>query len=131
MTKDNLPDRAWMTPLLNRIADVAGVEAAVTLGRERAGLQIYIPERMTPDHWLAQMVGLEPAIAISKLFGSRKLDIPPAIGGDKRRRAALIAQMIEKGYSINKIVSLTGVSRSTVKEHLKHRPADDRQGSLF
>lgn len=50
---------------------------------------------------------------------------------DPAGRAMTIAQMIDKGYSINEIVRATGVSRSTVKEHLKKRPRDDRQGSLF
>lgn len=127
----DLPDRAYMTPLLNRIADVAGERAAIILGREKAGLQIYIPEKVSADHWLVEMIGLQAAAAMSEKFGSQKIDIPPALGGDKKRRAAAIAEMIDKGYSINKIVSLTGVSRSTVKEHLKKRPRDDRQGTLF
>ena len=127
----DLPDRAYMTPLLNRIADVAGERAAIILGNERAGQQIYVPKRMKEDHWLAELIGFDAATAMSKKFANQKIDIPPALGGDKKRRAATIAQMIDKGYSINTIVRLTGVSRSTVKEHLKRRPRDDRQGSLF
>ncbi|CUX57632.1 MULTISPECIES: helix-turn-helix domain-containing protein [Agrobacterium] len=127
----DLPDRAYMTPLLNRIADVAGERAAIILGNERAGQQIYVPKRMKEDHWLAELIGFDAATAMSRKFANQKIDIPPALGGDKKRRAATIAQMIDKGYSINTIVRLTGVSRSTVKEHLKRRPRDDRQGSLF
>lgn len=120
-----------MTPLLNRIADVAGERAAIILGREKAGERISIPNTMGADHWLAKLVGLDAALAMSASFGSQKIDIPPALGGDKRRRAVTIAQMIDKGYSINTIVRLTGVSRSTVKEHLKRQPRDDGQGTLF
>lgn len=127
----DLPDRAYMTPLLNRIADVAGERAAIILGREKAGQRISIPNTMPVDHWLAELIGIEAANAMAEKFGSQKIDIPPALGGDKRRRAMTIAQMIDKGYSINEIVRATGVSRSTVKEHLKKRPRDDRQGSLF
>ncbi len=127
----HLTDRAYMTPLLNRIADAVGEPAAVILGREKAGERISIPNTMLPGHWLAQLIGIEAAKAMSEKFGSQKLDIPPALGGDKRRRAVTIAQMIDKGYSINTIVRMTGVSRSTVKEHLKKRPRDDGQGSLF
>ena len=127
----DLPDRAYMTPLLNRIADVAGERAAIILGREKAGQRISIPNSMPANHWLAELSGHDAAKAMAEKFGSQKIDIPPALGGDKRRRAMTIAQMIDKGYSINEIVRATGVSRSTVKEHLKKRPRDDRQGSLF
>ncbi|CDN93442.1 MULTISPECIES: winged helix-turn-helix domain-containing protein [Agrobacterium] len=127
----DLPDRAYMTPLLNRIADVAGERAAIILGREKAGQRISIPNSMPANHWLAELIGHDAAKAMAEKFGSQKIDIPPALGGDKRRRAMTIAQMIDKGYSINEIVRATGVSRSTVKEHLKKRPRDDRQGSLF
>ncbi|MGV1784567.1 hypothetical protein [Agrobacterium tumefaciens] len=126
----DLPDRAYMTPLLNRIADVAGERAAIILGREKAGLQIYIPETVTPNHWLADLVGLDAAKAIAVAWGSKHLVVPPAMNGDKRRRASTIAELIEKGYSNNQIVALTGVSRRTVIEHRRKRP-DDRQASLF
>ncbi len=43
-TPDNQNDRVWLTPLLNRIANVAGENAAIALGRARAGERIYIPE---------------------------------------------------------------------------------------
>lgn len=131
MTDAPLPDRAWFTPLLNRIADVAGERAALILGRKKAGQQIYIPEKIKPDHWLSEMVGFEPASKISEKWGSRHIIIPPALGGDKRRRTATIARLIDQGYSVNKIVEMTGVARSTVKAHLKKHPKDERQGTLF
>lgn len=131
MSDAPLPDRAWMTPLLNRIADIAGERAALILGREKAGEQIHIPDRMTPDHWLAQLIGFEHAKAMSEKWGTKHMVIPVALNGDRRRRAAAIAEMLDKGYSINMIVRLTGVSRNTVREHAKRRGPDNRQGSLF
>ncbi|MFK3690397.1 hypothetical protein ACI2J4_08915 [Agrobacterium tumefaciens] len=126
----DLPDRAYMTPLLNRIAEVAGERAAIILGREKAGLQIYIPETITPKHWLAELIGFDAAKAMAVVWGSKHIVVPPAMNGDKRRRASTIAELIEKGYSNNQIVELTGVSRRTVIEHRRKRP-DDRQASLF
>jgi DNA-binding NarL/FixJ family response regulator len=128
-----LPDRAWFTPLLNRIADAAGDRAALILGREQAGRQIYVPGTMTPDHWLAELLGLEAASALTDRFGSQYILIPPALAGDKRKRASLIAQLADKGYSISKIVQMTGLSRSTVADHMqRHRASvEDPQGKLF
>lgn len=128
----DLPDRAWLTPLLNEIADVAGVEAAITIGQVKAGQRIYIPEKVTREHWLASLVGYDSALKISEAFGSRALIIAPAMAGAKRKRAAVIADLIEKGYSANEITRITGVARSTVMAHrAKRPPKDDPQGSLF
>ncbi len=125
-------DRLWLTPLLNKIAGVSSIEAALAIGTEKAGQQIYIPEKVKPDHWLAKLVGQSEADAIAAAFGSQHLIIPPALAGAKRKRAALIAALIEKGYSTNEITRVTGVARSTVMEHrAKQAPKDDPQGSLF
>lgn len=126
------PDRLWLTPLLNKIAAVSSEDAALALGTQRAGQKIYIPEKVSADHWLAVLVGIEDAKAIAEAFGSQHLIIPAALAGAKRKRAALIAALIEKGYSTNEITRVTGVARSTVMEHrAKQGPKDDPQGSLF
>lgn len=119
-----------MTPLLNRIADIAGERAAVLLAQAKGGQQIYIPDRVTADHWLAELIGLDAARALAVAYGSRKLILPVALSSDQRRRASAIADLLEQGYSINAIVRMTGVSRSTVREHAR-RKGDNRQGSLF
>lgn len=128
-----IPDRAWFTPLLNRIADVAGERAALLLGREKAGQQIYVPGTVKPGHWLAELVGPDAASALAEHFGDKLILIPQALSGEKRRRANTIAQLADKGYSIGKIVQLTGLSRSTVAQHVQRHRAntDDPQGNLF
>lgn len=132
----DLPDRAWLTPLLNRIADAAGEKAALILAREKSAQKIYIPapSYIDGDHWLAVMVGLDEARAIAEEFGGHDIVLPPSIGGQKRKRADILAEMIAKGHSVNAITAATGVARSTVYDHRakqKASPKDDKQGSLF
>lgn len=131
-----LPDRAWMTPLLNRIADVAGDEAALKLGYEKACRQIYIPEIVTEDHWLAEMIGLDAARAMSEEFGGNHITMPPVLAGSKRARAKAIRELSEQGLSLNEVAAMVGVARSTVIEHRaklgnRAKPSNDDQGSLF
>lgn len=133
---DHAPERAWLTPLLNRIADVAGLRAALILGREKAAQEVYIPKTVHADHWLAQLVGLNEARAIAAVFGPRNIVLPPSVGGAKRKRASILAEMIDKGYTVNQITAATGVARSTVYDHRKgkdhpRRRKDDPQGSLL
>ncbi len=131
MSEHGADNRMWMTPMLNSIAEIAGEQAALLLGREKAGQQVYIPSTVTADHWLTDLVGIDAASAIAAHYGSQKIVLPAALSGDKRRRAAAIAEMTEKGYSLNKIVRLTGLSRSTVQSHMKRHRPDSAQGSLF
>ncbi|MBZ9678917.1 helix-turn-helix domain-containing protein [Mesorhizobium sp. ES1-1] len=129
---DQDPDRAWFSPLLNKIAEVAGDRAALILGREKACETIYIPRHVGPTHWLSRLIGHDAASALAGEFGPTKMEIPPALSGQQRKRRAAIAQMTDKGYSINKITRALGVSRSTVLVHRRRmRRDDDDQGSLF
>lgn len=137
---DRSSDRAWMPPLLNRIADIAGERAAILIGTDRACRKIHIPNTVGPGHWLAELVGLEAAQKISAEFGSQNLVIPPALKGSKRRRAQAIAALNAQGLSLNDVAAMVGVARSTVIDHrFKGRhagqriadPSSDDQGSLF
>lgn len=132
-TSDDNDDRRWMTPLLNRIADVAGLEAAIAIGRAKAGQQISIPKKSPPGHWLHDLVGADAAAKIVETFQDTKIIIPVTLTGAKRQRAEAIAQMAASGYSLNKIVQLTGLSRSTVRAHIDKLDLNTspRQGSLF
>lgn len=128
MTDPHDVDQAWLSPLLNRIADVAGIRAALLLGREKACQTVYIPHRFGPKHWLPQLIGPDAALKLAGEFGGAKILIPPALAGQKRRRQRAIAEMTRKGYSINQTASSLGVARSTVNEH-RRRLRDDDEGS--
>jgi len=113
---DTAETRLWFTPLLNDIAAVAGVRAALMIGRDKACQRVYIPGDLKPGHWLPLLVGDEAALRIVKEFGGRFLDIPPALGGQMMRRRRAIIQMSSQGYSINHIARTLGIARSTVTD---------------
>ncbi|PZO81622.1 MAG: hypothetical protein DI629_03535 [Mesorhizobium amorphae] len=126
-------DQAWLSPLLNRIAEVAGIRAALLLGREKGCQTVYIPRRFPARHWLPQLVGMDAAQALASEFGGSKIDIPPALVGEKRRRWRAIAEMTGNGLSINRITKSLGVARSTVKNHRRRMRGgeDDEGGTLL
>lgn len=136
-------DRPWLSPMLNRIADVAGERAALILGRDRACQTVFIPKRFRADHWLPGLIGDEAARKMIARFGGNEIDIPPALAGQMRRRRIAIAEMTRNGYSINRTTRMLGVSRSTVKNHRRRlkdgepdeyglgEPDDDGQGTLL
>lgn len=127
---DRLSDRAWMPPLLNRIADVAGERAAILLGTEKACRKIHIPGRVGENHWLSELVGLAAAQKIVEHFGTQNLVIPPALAGSKRQRARAIAELSAQGLSLNEVAVMLGIARSTVIEHRSKLKKPD-QGTLL
>lgn len=129
---DQLPDRAWLSPLLGEIAEVAGERAALILGRDKACQRVRIPYILPGSHWLIDLVGDEAAQAIVVRFGGSRLDIPPALVGQKRRRRRVITEMTNNGMSTSQIARALGVARSTVAEHRRRLPkAASPQGDLF
>lgn len=132
MNERVLSDRAYMTPLLNRIADVAGLAAALKLGSEKAGEQIHIPKSMSPENDLAKLIGFEAAQKMSLAFGGGNLLIPAALSGNRRRIRSTIDDMIDNGHSDNEIVRATGVCRRTVTYRRAELKKDDGSpGPLF
>ncbi len=125
MSEDS--DRAWLSPLLNRIADTAGLRAALILGNEKGCQTIYIPRRFGPRHWLPRLVGMEAALKLAGDFGGSKMDIPPALVGEKRRRQRAIAEMTKNGLSLNRTAASLGIARSTVNDH-RRRLRDGSDG---
>lgn len=114
--QQHLPERAWFSPLLNEIADVAGERAALLLGREKACHRIFIPKNLKEGHWLVELVGQEAAMKLVKRYADSYLDIPPALSGQMRRRRRAITEMTLDGWSIARITRTLGVSRSTVTD---------------
>lgn len=128
-------DRAWLSPLLNRIAAAAGVRAALLLGSEKACQSVYIPRLFGHKHWLPQLIGMDAARKLASEFGGSKLVIPPVLMGEKRRRQRAIAEMTRAGYSINTTAASLGVAQSTVSDHrrrLQVDPTEEKdQGKLI
>lgn len=125
----------WLPPLLNRIADVAGMDAALRVAELRGGSQVYIPPKAAPDHWLTQAVGPEAAQHICDLFteglAGCHITIPVGPHSGANRTRAQVDEMLRQGISANEIARTAQVHRTTVfRRKLALRP-DERQPDLF
>lgn len=124
-----------LPPLLEEIAGVAGLDAALALAEARGGQKVYFPSTLTlgGDHWLVGLVGMDAAQKICALHGVRNVEIPRGPTSDVHRRRTRIAAMIAQGYSNNEIARACGVSFRAVTHHrAKARAAGDaNQLKLF
>ena len=124
--------------ILAKIADVAGIDAALEVARARGGTDAYFPARPGASHWLTQAVGREAAIAICRVLVSGKGDkllVPMGPTSSQAARWRRIHEMIDEGHSTRTVARAVGVDYSTVKRHkrgaVKTASATVAQGDLF
>ncbi len=122
--------------ILNRIADIAGAEAAERLALYAGGQgKKYIPqpETITSDHWLAIAVGLDAAIKIARNIGEERLiHIPLGGTGARGSLHREIIKLSRSGYSNAQIARNLRIDESTVRRHIgANSKRDDKQLSLL
>lgn len=104
--------------LLREIAEVAGVEAAITLADRRGGNRVYFPrpDTLGPHHWLVDCVGATPARLLCEHFYGIELELP--IGSlSKAERHARVQRLIAMGWTSSEITRAVGCTRRTVKRN--------------
>jgi len=108
----------WLPPLLNTIADVAGLDAALAIADARGGSRVSFPKNLGGDHWLVQCVGNEAAALLCDHFRNSinggVVDIPvgPVSAANVVRRK--IDQMLRNDVSPDEIARTLRVHRTTV-----------------
>jgi hypothetical protein len=126
---------------LDVIADAAGLDAALKLADAYGGTRVSIPARVSDDHWLAQLVGLEAAKAICKemaqisaggrMRGAGEIVIPRGPANHYAKAKAQFYQHRKEGLSVRKAARMVQVHEQTGFRWEKSRKADDNQLFLF
>ena len=134
----DLIDSDLLPRLLQDFERLIGLPATLDLVRAYGGLRIYIPtpERVSPDHQLAKVIGVDHLMALAKVYGGEDHFALP-----KAERAILAVRnaRIAHDYGHNKTV------RELAREHGLHErqierivaaagikaPTDRLQSTLF
>ncbi|MEL6921113.1 MAG: helix-turn-helix domain-containing protein [Pseudomonadota bacterium] len=118
---------------LREVADVTSLGTALTLAAEKGGQRITIPSTVKPDHWLAKLVGLDAARAISDHFtlhgshGSQQIRVPVMARSLQAQRRAEFAALDAQGATNNEIARHMRIAHRTVQWRRKAMKAQDRQ----
>lgn len=84
-----------LPPLLQDFVRLIGLDATMALVRHSGGLRIYIPtpERVTPDHSFAHVIGLDNLLKLAEVYGGEShFQLPKAEKAMIQVRNARIAQ---------------------------------------
>ncbi len=129
-------DLAGLPALMVEIAEVAGVEAAITICDRYGGNRVYIPRYANDHHWLTQCVGRAAANAICEHFASPsgiELELPTGARLNRAQRRLRLEQMIKDGCKSPEITRRLGVTRRQVKRVAAalNRDLTSRQLDMF
>lgn len=124
--------------VLDEIAEVAGLPAAIAIAARTGGTRVYIPARAEDDHWLVDCVGRRAADKICARFSGERIDMPLYHGGaypQLRRAIAKRVHDLDRSHRSSREIAIqVGVTQRTVHRHRRaHRGDgdDDGQGSLL
>lgn len=117
------PELDELPPVLRRIAEVAGVVAAVQLARDYGGTEIYICKKLDNDHVLVRSVGMRAAALILDAFGAGVLEVPMGPNGYGARLARSIAERHKAGQSEREIARALRCHIRTVRRHRAKLPS--------
>jgi len=127
-----------LPPLLQDFERLIGLEATMAFVRHSGGLRIYIPtpERVTPDHPFAHVIGLGNLLKLAEVYGGeahfqlpkaeraliqlRNARIAHAYATHKTARELAVEYHLTEGQIV-RIVAAMGVAA----------PSDRRQATLF
>lgn len=131
-----------LPPVLQEIADIIGLDAALKLAQAKGGQRVAIPGTVRDGHWLVGLLGREKADELSAYLtdGNRvHLDVPfgPTMNANRYRRTY---ELLDNGKSANEVARALGTTRRTVQRRNAkrtdesgepHSEHDDRQADLF
>lgn len=126
-----------LPPLLETVAEAAGLEAALKIARAYGGTRVTVPTLANGRNWLTELVGEELAGRVIEALGpAQRLDIP--LGPDalylatRRQLLRRMRELSEQGASAGQIARELGTTERSVRRWWAiWRHADPNQGDLF
>lgn len=119
-----------LPPVMARIAEAAGLEAAWALARAKGGQRLFLPRHAGKRHWLTRIVGQEAANAICRHFRGEHIDTIEVPMASAIQRAERWRDILAQDLSANEAAEVAGVHRRTVFRH-RAKARNSGQGDLF
>lgn len=127
---DPLDDISDLPPLLQEIAEAAGIAVACRMAFDFGGREIYIPSHVSDTHPLVNSLGRTAAERIIKALGPGAVVVPLGLTTHEIRMGASIRKRLAAGESESTISRALRVHIRTVRRH-RARMRDSKQTSLF
>lgn len=63
---------------IKELVEIVGITAAMTIVEQRGGIRLYVPIKVSKDHWLTS-IGQENFNALVKLYAGEEIEIPRCV----------------------------------------------------
>lgn len=102
---------------LDDIAAVIGFSATLRLSAWLGDLNyLYVPAEVSEEHFLAKLIGISAAKALSKEWGGESLAIPFAKPFEVDVKRRMVCRMLEQGFNTREIAKFLQVSERRVQQ---------------
>lgn len=128
-----MADLQHVPRIIAEITEVAGAAAAWELVQALGGRTVYIPAKVTDDHWLTQAVGREAAEKICAHYAANnsghRMLIP--VGRQSAQRQRMV-KALESGMTAGEAARASGMhERTAYRARKRLTKKDPSQGNLF
>lgn len=117
-----MTDTSDFSPMLNFLVDEVGMSKAGVelLAQQRGGMRIATTKKVTPNHWLAKLIGEQDARKLGEYYQGEEINIP--LGPYAKRnvvRREIRRLDAETNLTYEEIATRVNVDRRTVMRHVK------------
>lgn len=119
-----------LPPSMRLLAHSIGLPAVLKLIELRGGLDLYVPGKVTPDHWLVPHIGIDALHALVQCQGGNCLNIPRCNVAVTQIKAAFIAAESQH-YNNTALAIRYGYTVRGIRKLLRRIEDRDNQGDLF
>lgn len=126
---DNLTQTS-LPPVLQELAELIGLSAALKLAAAYPGVAVYIPSKPHQGHPLSMIVGYENLKRLADVYGQDNLKMPNIAVRNMKHQ--LVRELRAEGKSIRDAALATGFTTRRVEQLCAgDKAADKRQSDLF
>ncbi len=100
---------------LRELSEVIGYKAMAKLASARGGMEVFIPQKISENCFLAQIIGVEAAEKMLDYYGYGHLKIAQGCFRGTRGRKQLGKILLKEGFSLAEVARKVDVSIRTVE----------------
>ena len=90
---------AYSLEVMDSLAVHAGFKAAMLMVAAFGGTDVYVPEKMSPNHRIAQLIGLPAAQFLAQHFGNIELRIPLLSEYERVKKICLVVHLHDREHA--------------------------------
>ena len=118
-----------------RLCELIGQNDAFKLMNLCGGTRVYIPlvEHCKPEHYLAQVIGLDNLVKLAQEFACDRIEVPMGYHAFKEQRNKEIIRQFNEGICQSELAISFGLTERQIRTIVAKRPpvVDKSQMSLF